>query len=130
MSIRRSASQAPARYDKARRAVGSHLNVNFTLESVRSVDPKLRNRDDVIQAVLDRMGTVKNGSPSLVFVFSDEMKPRARGKHPPPPKPTMQARDSAAAWEELFQKEGDYSVFIPGRFFNIVRVDATNVTAA
>lgn len=69
-----------------------------------------------------------SGSPSLVFVFSDEAEqPPAKARYAKP-EPTRQAKDSEAAWAELFQTEGDYSVFIPGRFFNVYRVDATKVT--
>lgn len=62
----------------------------------------------------------------MIFVISDEM--RKKTSRSTEEVPTLQRKNSEAAWIELFQSEGDYSVFIPGRFFNIIRVDATTVT--
>ena len=76
------------------------------------------------------MAELSNGVPGFVFIFSNEEMPRP--KRAPAqyiPRPTRQAVDSAASWAELFQTEGDYSVFLPGRFFNVYRADATAVTA-
>ena len=58
-------------------------------------------------------------APALIFVFSDEQKPRPKGSDRGEDKPTKQARDSEAAWVDLFQTEGDYSVFVAGRFFEV-----------
>jgi hypothetical protein len=76
---------------------------------------------------------VKKGEwPALIFVISDEQKP-ARKRRPgsrskrSEPEPTKQAEESEDAWVELFQTEGEYAVFIPGRFFNVLRVEATKV---
>jgi hypothetical protein len=80
-----------------------------------------------VQATVDRMPSVKGGSPSLIFVFSDEERIPPEKARKYVPKPTQQAEESAAAWSELFQTEGNFSIFIPGRLFNIVRADATKV---
>jgi len=68
------------------------------------------------------------GFPALIFVLSEELQPK-KGKANAV-QASRQFRDSAIAWAELFQTEGDYSVFIPGRFFNIYRADATAVKAS
>lgn len=83
---------------------------------------------EAIQDLLGQMKGFASGSPSLVFVFSDETEPPPARARYAKPEPTRQARDSEAAWAELFQTEGDYSIFIPGRFFNVYRLDATKVT--
>lgn len=69
------------------------------------------------------------GSPALIFMFSDEELPAPKKAKNYDPQPSRQAKESGAAWAELFQSEGDYSVFIPGRFFNIYRADATTIKA-
>lgn len=115
----------------ARRAVGSHLNVQWVDASVPELDADVRSKAEAYQQFCRSIPEVMKGeSPSLIFVFSDEMKPKAKSSKSREEQPTAQAKASAAAWIELFQTEGDYSVFIPGRFFNIFRVDATTVTDA
>jgi len=119
------ASPSAVRRANARRAVGSHLNVKWTDASVPEDHQVYPSEKAALQASLDQMTNVTDGVPSLIFVFSDEMRPWSPTSRITTPKPTQQAQDSAAAWTELFQTEGDYSVFIPGRFFNVFRVDAT-----
>lgn len=98
-------------------------------------DAAAGNEKDAIQASIEKLSDAKNGSPSLIFVFADEAKEvkveaskaTKSKKVAPPPEPTQQSEDSQAAWNELFQKEGDYSIFIPGRFFNVIKVNASGI---
>lgn len=113
--------------EAARRAVGAHLNVQWSDASVPGLAEEVRGRTDAYQQLASSIPAVNTGDlPSLIFVISDELKPKSN----PSSKdvPTLERRASEAAWIELFQTEGDYSVFIPGRFFNIIRVDTTGVT--
>jgi hypothetical protein len=122
---------AAIRRASARRAVGAHLNVQWTDAAAAPADGTYGGRNEGIQAGINSLAAIKNGSPSLIFVFSDETKPQPppKGKNPKKsdPEPTQQARDCDAAWAELFQKESDFNVFIPGRFFNVVKLNATDV---
>jgi len=105
--------------------VGAHLNVNWVDATVPGLAASAASRRDAYQQLADTIPVVRqSGLPSLIFVISDEVTRRGRKDVP-----TSQNRDSGAAWIELFQSEGDYTVFIPGRFYNILRVDATRVTA-
>jgi len=127
--VRVGVSQNAIRRAAAREAVGKHLNVQFTDVTVPAAEGTFGSRNEGVQDSLSGVKEVGNGSPSLIFVYSDEMKPQAKGSKSAG-EPTAQAKDSALAWEELFQREGDYTVFIPGRFFNIVKMNATGVPAA
>ena len=86
------------------------------------------SQKDGIQDSIGQMKEYVSGSPGLLFVFSDEEMPVPKKAKNYQPQPSQQAKDSAAAWAELFQTEGDYSIFIPGRFFTVYRGDATAVT--
>jgi hypothetical protein len=128
--VRSGASVTELRKADARRAVGSHLNVKWADQAVPALQETYPSERAGLDASFGEMTNFSVGLPSLVFVYSDEMRPApSRDKHYIP-KPTQQAVDSAAAWADLFQTEGDYSVFIPGRFFNVIRVDATDVGSA
>ncbi|MFC1453134.1 hypothetical protein ACFLSJ_07325 [Verrucomicrobiota bacterium] len=112
--------------DNARRAVGAHLNVQWTDTTVPKLSDGVRSKAQGYQELASSIEAVTAGkSPSLLFVISDDMKPkRSRSSKE---EPTQQTKDSEAAWVEIFQTEGDYTVYIPGRFFNVVRVDASGV---
>ena len=126
--MQRGTSKSALLRESARRAVGAHLNVQWSDGTVPSLGANIRSRDDAYRQFAGSIPVVNEGvSPSLIFVISDAVKP-ARSKKAKE-QPSQERRDSEAAWIELFQSAGDYSVFIPGRFFNIVRVDATEVTA-
>lgn len=120
-------SESEVRRANARRAVGSHLNVQWSDLQAIEAEKAYGSQKEAFQDFLDQSKGVATGSPNLVFVFSDEEEaPPSKARYAKP-EPTRQAKDSAAAWAELFQTEGDYSVFIPGRFFNVYRVDATKM---
>lgn len=107
--------------------MGAHLNVNWVDAKVPGSEAG--SRAEAYQQLADAVLDSKKGtSPSLIFVISDET--RRKSSRDAEEVPTQQRKDSGAAWIELFQTEGDYSVFMPGRFFDIVRVDATQVTEA
>ena len=126
--IRKGASEAEIRRAEARRAVGSHLNVKWIDAQVPDDDKTLASQKEAVQDSISRMKEFSKGVPGLVFIFSDEEMPAPKKAKNYVPQPTRQAKDCAIAWAELFQTEGDYSVFIPGRFFNVYRADATVVT--
>lgn len=105
-------------------------------------------RNEALQSCLKDVSVLKNKSPSLVFVFTDRIKrsskpvadkarpdsaSKARFSTSRPmqaSEPSQQARASADAWEELFLQDGDYVTLILGRFFNVVKIDATQVDEA
>ena len=109
--------------------MGSHLSVNWTSVPVPELDDDARARVKAYQQLADSIPeSQKGGLPSLIFVFSDEMKSSRASSVSA--RLTSQAKDSAAAWVTLFQTEGDYSVVIPGRFFNVFRAEAARVSPA
>ena len=124
--------------EEARKKVGAHLNVQWVAASVPELSEGIRSTRDASQSLADSVikeTGKKQQWPSMICVISDEQKPQPKPKPgsrraPPEPQPTRQAKDSEAVWIELFQTEGDYSVFIPGRFFNVMRVEATSVSPA
>ncbi len=108
--------------------MGAHLNVQWSDSTVPALDGNVTSRQQAYQQLADSISIVKaDVSPSLIFIVSDEMKPKKSKKAQA--QPTIQQKNSERAWIELFQTAGDYSVFIPGRFYNIVKVDATTVRA-
>jgi hypothetical protein len=118
--------------DSARKAVGAHLNVQWIDATIPELPEGIRSRADAYHHLATSIPEVKKGEwPALVFVISDEQKPppkrRPGSKKKSEPRPTRQAEASEDAWVELFQTEGQYSVFVPGRFFNVLRVEATKV---
>jgi hypothetical protein len=109
--------------------VGAHLNVQWSDSTVPALGGNVTSRQQAYQQLADSISIVKaDVSPSLIFIISDEMKPKKKSKNAQA-QPTIQQKNSERAWIELFQTAGDYSVFIPGRFYNIVKVDATTVKA-
>ena len=124
------------RHANARRAVGAHLNVQWIDATVKSSQMTYSSRNEAVQAALETLSysikpaaniktsdsastgytpTPENAAPTLIFFYSTAQQPK------------QHARESELAWEELFRKESDFSVFIPGRFFTVLRVDVTSI---
>lgn len=135
--LRTGPNPSAIRRANARRAVGEHLNVQWTDATVTPSDTPRASRKEAIDAALQTLSypgkpampvagsapsstaaapASENATPSLIFVYTTVST-----------KPKSQAQDCEAAWEELFHKESDFSVFIPGRFFNVLRVNVTQI---
>jgi len=129
--VRKGVSQTAIRAASAREAVGKHINVQWTDVQASALSGTFATRAEALQSCLNDVSVIKNGSPSLVFVFTDRTKhsskPGDKAGSDSAPKSTPQVKASADAWAELFQQDGDYVTLILGRFFNVVKMDATQV---
>jgi len=122
VGLRSGASPAETRRANAQRAVSSHLKINWEMVSAGSATNTRAAKAAGIQATVNRVESVRTGGlPSFIFVLSNETRERAAGGD----NRTPQAKDCAAAWNDLFNTVGDYSVGVPARLFNCVKLDAT-----